>query len=272
MAIKLIALDLDGTLLSSDHVTIPIPNRRAIDQAIERGMLVVPATGRTLYDIPAYLREHPGIRYVITSNGAELIDLTEGRTLFSAHMSPETAGAVLGTVKAGSVYAEVYSGGKAYIDRRLRAKSLEASPLFSLFALLPERRMTENLADFLSRHPDPIEKIELLTDDVDEAAALAERLRALPVTVTTSGMNSIEVTTRSTSKAKALAHLCGLLGIEASEVMAIGDSPNDAEMLGWAGISVAVENADESLIGAVDHVTASNDRGGVALAIACFTE
>ena len=272
MAIKLIALDLDGTLLSSDHLTVSDINLRAIEAAIERGIQVVLATGRTLYDIPQELRAHPGIRYAVTSNGAALIDLTEDRGLFSSSIPTETAMAVIGAAKTGNVYTEVYSDGKAYIDRSLRSGSLEESLLFLLFKLLPQRHETEDLTDFLSRHRDPVEKIELLTDDADEAAALAERLCALPVTVTTSGMNSVEVTNRNTCKARALEHLCGLLEIDAADVMAVGDSMNDAEMLAWAGISVAVENADEDLKKIADFMTDSNDLGGVASAIERFTK
>jgi len=272
MAIKLIALDLDGTLLSSDHLTVPDINMCAIEEAIERGIGVVLATGRTLYDIPIELRTHPGIRYAVTSNGAALVDLAEERTLFSSSIPSETAQAVIAAAQTGRVYAEIYSGGKAYIDQKMRSKSLEESLLFILFTLLPQRYDTENLIDFLRQHQEPVEKIELLTDDIDLAAAMADRLCALPVTVTTSGMNSVEVTNLNTCKARALEQLCGLLNVQAADVLAIGDSMNDAEMLAWAGVAVAVENADEKLKKIADFISASNDEGGVALAIERFTK
>lgn len=267
MSVKLIAIDLDGTLLKSDHMTMPPENIKAMERAIKKGIHVVPATGRTLYDIPEFLREFPGIKYMITSNGSELRNVETEDVLFSSPVPLEKAFEVLAAAVENHVYTEVYSGGKAYVQRSLRSEKLEKSPMFSLFRLLSKRDEKESLAEFISQNPAPVEKIELLAESADASKAVTEKLKNLNLTVTTSGMNSVEVTNFGTSKAVGLKYLCGLLNIKSEEVLAIGDSMNDKEMLDWAGISAVVENADEELKANASFITRSNDECGVAFAI-----
>jgi len=267
MPVKLIAIDLDGTLLSSNHITMPFKNRLALKRAIRQGVHVVPATGRTLFDIPKFLREFPGIKYMITSNGADVWDIEAGVPIFSSPVPLDYAIEVLAAACESSVYTEIYSGGKAYIQKGLKSEKFEKSPMFKLFRLLPKRMETEDLADYISHNPASVEKIELLAESQTAGEEVLKKLKNLPLTITTSGMNSVEITNFDTSKAKGLNLLCGLLGIKANEVMAIGDNMNDLDMLVWSGISVAVENADEELKKNADFVTLSNDKCGVAFAI-----
>jgi Cof subfamily protein (haloacid dehalogenase superfamily) len=267
MSVKLIAIDLDGTLLKSDHMTMPPENITAMEKAIKKGIHVVPATGRTLYDIPEFLRKFPGIKYMITSNGAEVRDIETGDVMCSSPVPLKLAYKVLAAAVENHVYTEVYSGGKAYIQRSLRSEKLEKSPMFSLFRLLSKREETESLADFISQNPAQLEKIELLAESAEAGKAVSEKLKNLPLMVTTSGMNSVEITSCGTSKAVGLKYLCGILNIKPDEVMAIGDSMNDMEMLDFAGISAAVENADEELKAIASFITKSNNECGVAFAI-----
>lgn len=270
MSLKLIAIDLDGTLLNSDHMTMQPENRQAIERAINKGIHVVPTTGRTLYDIPEFIRKLPGIKYIITSNGAEVRDTETGDMLFSSHVPLDIAFEVLAAAEEKLVYTEVYTGGRAFVQKNLRSEKIEKSPMFALFRLLNKRNEEDSLADFIKRNPDPVEKIELLTESSSVSQTITEQLQKLPVAVTTSGMNSVEITNLSTDKALGLEKLCGLLGVKPEEVMAIGDSMNDKEMLDWAGIPVAVENADEQLKEAAEFVTLSNEECGVAFAIDKF--
>ena len=100
MQVRLIALDLDGTTLCSDHLTLPEPNRIAIARAASQGVQVVIATGRIRGRIPQQLREIPGLRYAVTSNGAAVCDLVTGETLYSNPVPQDLALRVLREIGA----------------------------------------------------------------------------------------------------------------------------------------------------------------------------
>jgi hydroxymethylpyrimidine pyrophosphatase-like HAD family hydrolase len=85
--------------------------------------------------------------------------------------------------------------------------------------------------------------------------------------VTIPGPWTVEISAAGVSKAAALAELCAELGVEADEVVAFGDYPNDLPMLEWAGHAVAVANAHPDVLAAADEITASNEEDGVALVL-----
>lgn len=272
MAIKLIALDMDGTTLKDNHFSLPSKNRRAITDALARGIFVVPATGRTLSGIPGSIKKITGIRYAITSNGASVTDLYSNEQIYSNLIPSETAVNVLALTKKLKVYAEVYYDGKAYTERGTRPEIIKKNLWLKLFSLFLKREEVGNLADFVGENGNPVEKIELLPDNSTIKDKLEKELKKFSVTVTTSGMNSIEITNHKTSKGEALSHLCSQLNINADEVMAVGDNHNDLEMLNWAHLGVAVENADPAVKRIADYITLTNNNSGVAYAINRFTK
>ena len=268
--IKLVALDMDGTTLNDNHITVSRKNRAAISQVVAQGTAVVPATGRSLAELPSSVRRISGGRYAITSNGASVTDLLSGEALYENLIKPETAAEIFETVGKFSAYAELYYQGRAYMQRGSVPGLLRAFQPLKLCYFLSRRKRVKNLADFVRRTANPVEKIEILPFSQEEQEELSAALRDLPVSVTTSGMNSIEITNRGVNKGTALAFLCGLLQIEAAQTMAVGDNGNDREMLEWAGISVAVENADEETKKLAGFVTLPNMQSGVAAALHHF--
>lgn len=268
--IKLVALDMDGTTLDNNHITVSRKNRSAILQAIAQGVAVVPATGRSLAELPSSVRRIPGVRYAITSNGASVTDLLSGVSLYKNLIAPETAAGIFETVGRFSAYGELYHQGRAYMQRGSMSGLMRAFHPLKLCYFLSRRKRVENLADFVRQTANPVEKIEILPFSREDQAQLLTALRDLPVSITTSGMNSIEITNREVNKGSALAFLCGLLHMEARQTMAVGDNGNDREMLEWAGISVAVENADEEIKRLADFVTKPNVQSGVAAALHHF--
>jgi Cof subfamily protein (haloacid dehalogenase superfamily) len=272
MSIKLIALDMDGTTLDNNHITISAKNRKAISNAISNGIIVVPATGRTLYELPNSIKKITGIRFAITSNGAFTVDLQNNEKIHANPIPLKTSLRVLKIIEECRVYAEVYYRGKAYTERGTTSKILNRSLAFKFYSLFSKRVKVDSLAEFVSNNGNPIEKIELLPDDIFQKEKLEKKLREMPLSVTTSGMNSIEITNQGTSKGEALAYLCQCLQVEAGEVMAIGDNLNDLEMLNWVGLAVAVANADPIVKNVADFVTLGSNHSGVAYAIARFVK
>ena len=266
MSIKLIALDLDGTTLNDNHVTMTKANRLAILEAMARGIIVVPTTGRTFFDLPRCVRRLSDISYVITSNGASVIDFKREKETYKNWMDAETATAVLKILQTSQVYAEVYYEKMAYAEQHSYAKLERRVKSWPVLYFYARRRKVNRLSDFIEKVGKPIEKIEIMPGILKKEKIL-EELNFLPITISTSGMNSIEITNQDADKADGLAHLCRYLKIDAQDVMAIGDNGNDLAMLKWAGVSVAVANAEKEIIRTVDFVTDKSNASGVAKAI-----
>lgn len=270
MPIRLIALDMDGTTLRNDHFTVSRRNRRAIRDALRAGVLVVPATGRYFRGIPSSVLGIPGIRYAISSNGACVTDIAAGKALFKNMVPPSLSAEILSAAAELGVYAEVYAGGRAYMQRGTSPYLARQSLAFRFIALFWRREKVDHLAEFIRSSGAEVEKIELLPENARQAERMAQKLKGMPLSVTTSGMNSVEVTNLGAGKGKALELLCGRLGMRREDVMAVGDNYNDLDMLAWAGTGVCVENGDAGVRRAADFVTARSDRDGVACAIERF--
>ncbi|WP_022917415.1 HAD family hydrolase [Ruania albidiflava] len=264
MTIRLIATDLDGTLLA-DPTTISERNRAALDAARAMGVEVVPVTARQ----PRALRPIAEIGgftgWALCGNGGHGLHLTTGERLFEAHLEAATAQALAAALLRSLpevMFASVRDGGEVFVAQDAYARSAA----FSDHKRDPADMVVAPLADVLAepslklivRHP------QLSNDD------LVARVGALGLDgfeVTHSGAPFVEVLAPGVSKAWGLQQLCTHLGIEAREVLAFGDAPNDAEMLAWAGRGVAMANAAPVTLAAADEVTVSNLDDGVAQVI-----
>ena len=114
--IKLIGFDLDGTLLTSDK-RLSDRTKKVMSQAIEQGVVMVPATGRPLSGVPQELLEFPGIRYVVTANGARVLDILEKKTMAEELLSREKCGQILEIFEKYDTFREIYYDGIGYADR-----------------------------------------------------------------------------------------------------------------------------------------------------------
>ncbi|MEM1483558.1 Cof-type HAD-IIB family hydrolase [Oscillospiraceae bacterium PP1C4] len=272
MNIKLLALDMDGTTLCSDHATLSPANCTAIEAAIAKGILVVIATGRMINRIPHAMDAIDGLRYYVTSNGAAVTDLVANRTLYSNPIEHDAAQRVLDALSGLPVYIEAYCNGNSYTDRQKLF-------MFEDFPLSPGRRdlmkrslfPVDDFRSFLMREDSVIEKINLPYVPHEIQDEIWSRLRRVEgVSLTSSVVQNCEINNLSANKADGLLHLCKHLGIQPDEVMAMGDNQNDFEMMQFVGLSVAPDNATDQIKAVATHVTASNDDDGVAKAIQQF--
>jgi hydroxymethylpyrimidine pyrophosphatase-like HAD family hydrolase len=124
-------------------------------------------------------------------------------------------------------------------------------------------------ADALELVAEPVVRLICRHEDyaLDVLASLVTELVGDTATVVVPGAWTVEVSAAGVNKATALAELCSELWIDASEVLAMGDYPNDLPMLEWAGRAVAVANAHPDVLAAADEITASNDDDGVAVVL-----
>lgn len=287
--VRLVALDLDGTLLNRRSQITP-RTRSAVLTASQQGVVVVPATGRALATLPPEVAQLPGVRYVLTTNGAAVWDLgsepmsavysryadaekrqiTQPVCLLQRLFPPQKAREVFGLCQQYEGELTVFSDGRAIKDREsqdlaaarmARHCSTEADqPYDGRFTVVPD------LAEWMSREAYAIEKFCLFFGSAEKAQAALPAFRQLKgVEVVQGSPDNVEVTAQGVDKGEALLALADQLGIPRSETMAVGDSENDRALLEKAGVSAAMANAMPSIQALADYVSQADcDADGVA--------
>lgn len=271
MKIRLIAVDMDGTVLRSDR-TISDRTVSAMQKAMECGCTVVPASGRVANNLPKQMVSIPGLRYAVTSNGASVVNLNDKTSVYSDLLSAETSCRLLERLLSAGYFPEAYCGGVSYSDRNALTGLIRLEPSKELLDFIKNSQIfVDNLAEYFKLKKLQLEKINLPLLPRGEADGLRRDLEETrKFTLCSSFPGNIEINRAGCSKGKALEQLCGLLKIRREEVLTIGDSGNDVDMLRFAGVGVAMRNATPEARAAADCSTASNDEDGVALAIEKF--
>lgn len=272
MSIKLIAFDLDGTFLDPKKNIHP-DNIKALKAAAEKGVVIVPATGRIVGGVPQQIRELPFVRYYVTVNGAFVYDAVEDKAVARAEIPLEDALSLLRYEDSLGISYDCYQDGWGYMSADMydRAGEYVTDPGI-LKLVLTLRTKVPELKEYLRQKGESVQKLQLYFTDMQERARQFETLPGMfpDMAFTTSVPFNIEINSSAATKGQGLAALCGLLGIKAEEVLAFGDDRNDADMIRFAGVGVAMENAIEELRAAADWVTASNSEAGVARGIERF--
>ena len=262
--IRLICLDMDGTLLADDHATVPADNVRALAAAAERGAAVCIASGRAWDLLRGVHRQLPFVKYAILSNGAAVLDVEREAWLFRRCLPDGARIRLISLLLDWGVPFEVYAGGGNYIqaDRREQVISSALSPQFGEVL----KTCSKFPADLNAALPaGEVEKIHVFYVPPERRSELAARAEEWgPLSVISSFGNNMEFTALGVNKGTAAKALCARLGWTAEQVMAFGDAGNDVELLSWAGWSFAMANGAPEAKGAARHLTASNTEAGVA--------
>ncbi len=260
--IKLVALDLDHTLLGEDRL-ISGRNKAAIAEALELGIKVVLCTGRMFRASERFARELNLSGPLICYNGALAKELASGETLFHQPLALELAKQLLRFAQDERLHVNFY-----YQDRLYFERWTEEAKFYTSQSQVPG----EAVGDLLAFLPGPPTKL-LFVMEPDRVQSMWRSLReefAGKLNVTVSESRYLEFLAPRVNKGRALAALGERLGIEAAEVMAIGDSFNDLELIRAAGLGVAMANAPQAVKAEADFVTQSNGEDGVAGAIEKF--
>ncbi len=276
MGIKLIAFDLDGTLLD-DRKDIPAENISALNAAAKENIRIVPASGRIYRFMPEPVRTLLSARYFITANGGEVYDAAEDEVIYSAQIPLPRALQVFDHMQTLDVLYDCYADNTRYTDKAFpaRADDYFTDPLMNAMLhsyILKTRQETEDVKAFVLARDGPLQKLQMYFRDPAERLRQLQLLPSLfpDLVISTSLPNNIEINSAEATKGQALAALCRRLGTDPAEVMAFGDGLNDLDMLQYAGIPVAMENADTLIKANAVHVTASNNEAGIAKALRYF--
>ncbi|MFJ9288737.1 Cof-type HAD-IIB family hydrolase [Bacillus halotolerans] len=277
---KLIATDLDGTLLNSKH-QVSSENENALRQAQRDGIEVVVSTGRAYFDVVTIF-EPLGIKtWVISANGAVIHD-PDGRLYHSETIDKKRAYDILSWLESENYYYEVFTdsaiytpqNGRQLLDVELdRFKS--ANPKADLSVLMQAAEVQYSQSGFA--YIDTFQELFEEDKQIDFYNILGfsffkEKLEAgwqryqedKDLTLVSSADHNFELSSKKASKGQALERLAKRLNIPMKETAAVGDSLNDRSMLEAAGKGVAMGNAREDIKAIADAVTLTNDEHGVA--------
>ncbi len=269
MDIKLIALDLDGTLLTTDK-RLTNENRDALQAAADKGIEIVPCTGRFYLGIPDIVRELDFIHYAVTINGAEVLDLRKGTVIYGSEIPLDTALYLNDMFEEMGVAHDAYVQSRGYMERRFldRIEDHLPDPIYCR-TLRSMREPVDDLRTFLTDLGKDIQKIQIFTHDLEILRNTGRYIAGnFPDLIATSSLkNNLEINNAEANKGAALNALSDYLGLTTDNVMAFGDGGNDLPMLKAAGISVAMGNSLQILKDEADFVTLTHDRSGVAYII-----
>ncbi|MBT8227033.1 MAG: HAD hydrolase family protein [Dactylosporangium sp.] len=257
---KLIATDLDGTLVHSDE-SVSGRTHEVLARVRAAGIRVVGATGRGLRLIELVRQDIPSAEHLVLGGGGQVVDVTDpGRPVILR--DERIDGAVLGDIFA-TIEAEV--GPLSVLveagDHHNAPLWGDPDPAWKYPDLFEAKTRAEALAvpviKGFARHP---------RHDVDALLVVARRLIPPRIaSITQAGLGYIEICPPGVDKATGLAVVGAALGVDPDDVLAFGDMPNDLPMLRWAGFGrIAVANAHPLVHAMADAVTASNDADGVA--------
>ena len=278
MSVKIIALDLDGTLLDS-RKRLSRGNAEALAFAASKGALVVPTTGRFFGMMPESVRDLPFVRYAITINGAQVFDRETGEAIVRDEIALERAIEIMELLDGFDVVYDCYRGNWGWMTASLQDRAAAYATNEHYLKMVREfRNPVEDLKAHLrgSAAEGDVQKIMLFSRNDDPGA---EELRAVEremaakfpeIKVTSSTWNNLELNIASAHKGNALAKFAAHLGCTLGECMACGDGMNDFTMVEAAGIGVAMANAVEDVKRIADFIAKSNDEDGVAEAVYRF--
>jgi len=262
---KIIALDIDGTLASSEHKILP-ETRNALVAAQEKGLKVVLASGRPtpgMMHLAKELKLDEFGGFILSYNGGRITNIKTGEVVHEVFLTPEEAHEVYDLAKENSVNIMAYDG-----EDIITEDDDEYIQLESHINTMPLKR-TDDFKKAVVNHT-----IKTLTTGAPEVIAEVERLyvekfgdrfsicRSMPF--------FLEVMPQGINKALSLGRLLSKLAMTPEDMVACGDGFNDIEMVKYAGLGVAMGNAVDEVKAVADYVTRSNDDNGIVDVIEKF--
>ncbi len=261
---KILFLDLDGTLLNDDK-EITQGNRAALQKAIEMGHRVVITTGRPLPSAKIQ-NEHLGLTgqgcYIIAYNGGVIYDCGAGKPIYENYLPADVALRAVRVCNSINVHAQTYDDTHILVEPNHNPIAVEK---YSHFSGLPYRQVDT----FEGNIGESVPKVLVISygdrPALEKASELLREALAGEADCFFSSKSFMEVVAPGLNKGSAIIRLCGLLGVPVADSIACGDQENDILMLKTAGLGVAMANAIDAAKAAADYITV-NDNNHDAIA------
>lgn len=259
--IKLIALDLDNTLLEKD-LTIADKTLSLLQECAAKGITIVIATGRLFYSAEKYAKQIGPETKVLCYNGC-LVSEADGTPIFSTSLTPEIMRKVANFAKERGLYSQFYKDHEILVEKVTDGTTIDPD-------LANTTAIEVGNYDTYEFTPSPKAMIVAKPEDVPMYQDELKTVIGDETYIAQSQPYLIEIMPKDINKAHSLELLCQRLGITKDEVMACGDNTNDAEMVIWSGLGVAMANAVDSLKEVAEYVCSEERSYGVAEAIEKF--
>ena len=274
--IKLVALDLDGTLFDNSS-RISKRNLTAIRSITDKGIHVVISTGLTFEGSPFDQIKGTGINYAITANGSGIYEISTGKCLYENAMDEELVTPILNFLLTRDIHMDAFIGGKGYTPIQCveTAQKLTVPSSIKNYIITTRTRL-DNILQFIHENQLKVQKMTLnFYPAADGTLIDRETVRKFlvsnpSITTVCGGYNNLEFTRADANKGVGLRKLAEILGVNPDATMAIGDTENDLAIIEAAGIGVAMGNATDAVKARADYVTTTNTKDGVAAAIEHF--
>ncbi|MBE6020609.1 MAG: HAD family phosphatase [Clostridiales bacterium] len=266
--IRLIALDLDDTTLRSDGTLAP-ETKTAIERAIAEGIEIVVASGRAFTALPKEVVSIPGINYAVTSNGAAVYKLPEGKRVKAYDVPEDAVMKILDIVKpyGEDIAVEAFVDGQPYtsqghIDDPVKYGSSPAYVGYVQKTRIP----VDDIYSFSEENRKNIDSMVVVCPDAEMREEIRAKIAgsAEGVRMTTSVKHLTEIIGSDAGKDSGLKYVCAELGITARETAAVGNADNDIDMIKFAYIGAAVSNSSANCLAAADMIIGSSNDNGTA--------
>ncbi|RCW45696.1 MULTISPECIES: Cof-type HAD-IIB family hydrolase [unclassified Halanaerobium] len=257
MSIKLIAFDLDGTLLNNEH-QLEMETVETIKKLQSKGITTLTATGRMFCSALPYIKQLNIKEAVINYNGALVVDPVKEEVIFHDPIPLKTAREIIEFAANEGYYLQVYLDDRLFIE-----KKQEETSIYEKTAGIKAEEVG-SLNEFIKKPPT---KLVIIENDSKLHKEIYNKLSekfADRLEVTTSINNFVEMTARDISKASALKKIADKLSVNREEIMAFGDGLNDLKMLQWVGHGVAMENGHPELKENIKNIAPRNIELGAA--------
>lgn len=271
MGIKLIASDLDGTLLT-DKKEISAYTRDTLLYAIKNGCQFIPATGRAFSSLPEQVKTFPGVQYVITSNGAAVYSTAEQKSVYHCGMDKESVEEVLCLHRIKGMTMEVFIDGVPYAqeDYIKDPASFGATP-FGVGYIKRTRKCVSDIYAFAQENWDRLDSMSFASKDPEIKEIIKKQLCKIKnIYVTSSVPHLVEIGHIKAGKGNTLKWIMNELHISSEDAMAFGDADNDIPMLQTVRFGIAMANGSDDCKKAACYITETNEEDGVAKAIRKF--
>lgn len=286
---KLVAIDLDGTLLNS-YGEVTEENRKIIKEMSEKGIYIVLASGRTISSVKNLATELGADKYIISGNGAVVFDVDKKEIIYNKFLTKQQVLDIAEICEENSIFYNVYS------EEEIITKSLNYNVLFyhkENAKKNEDKRTNINIVQDIKKYVENSDQENYLKITICEENKVVfnsiirkiKQIQGLDILDTAymsrkkikNGTNDVsisyfytEITNENVNKWSAIEFLIEKLGIKTNEVMAIGDNINDKEMIVHSGLGVIMENSSPLMKVYADVITADNNSSGVAKALELF--
>ena len=263
MNYKIIFTDIDSTFLSS-KCTVSEKNLEALRELHKMGVLVVPVTGRAHGAVIEEIRENEDIRYVISSNGACILDKETGEKS-CVFLKPEAADGLSELFTRYNCFPIVHADNKVIIDnaRYKKREPFGFSPYHEAY-FINFSTPIDGFDEWLKSKRCEIEMtLAYFVNDEDKNAFCKEVEKIGSIHITSSSVTNTEFLDKGATKGEGIRRFAEKMGVPLSEVIAIGDSDNDVTMLKTAGLGLVVSNGCATAKAAADMVICSNDESSM---------